>query len=374
MLPIVLFLICSLALVVTENKTSIPNKNNGWVVLCIILMAAMSGFRNQGGSDFETYHGLYVQTPAFPEAFDHNLLNENYEEGYLYLVAFYKTIGFSYYGYLLINAIFFYLCLWFGLKRYTNHFGFVLLVFLYKLFYYNTFISMRQSVTIALFFLMIPMLEDKKFFRYYFLCWLASRFHNGAYLLFLLYPLVWFKLTKQRLIVLNVLFIPTVFLSSLSADLLSIVGNELMSYSESDMEMRKVEGYFMTDGLSPISIFHTFEYFLLMTIVVLFFDEIVRCDNHADFILRIFVVLLPLFTMFRSSEILTREKDYFTITYAFILGYLSNIRCGKYKSVITPIAIIWCGFGFIRFVLLFDNGEFLRYDSWLSISDVSFFL
>lgn len=76
-------------------------------------------------------------------------------------------------------------------------------------------------------------------------------------------------------------------------------------------------------------------------------------------------------TLFSSSLFFRREIDYFIPTYAFILGYLCDIYRKKKWLIIGATAII-CFYGYIRFIILFDDGGMIPYKSWLDIPNVPF--
>jgi hypothetical protein len=326
-----------------------------------MIMALISGTRLVGGTDFIVYLAQYKNVPTFPDVLLLDRHEMKFEYGYVYITSFFKTIGISFFGFCLIHAMVFYACLWKGLKRYTNHFGLVIFVFLYKLFFYNTMISMRQSLTVALFLLIIPYIEQRKWIKYYICAFLIAKIHNGAYLFLVLYPLTYFVLTKGRIRFLNIIFIPTIFIGLLGID------------ATSDEMAQKAQGYFNNENLSPIGIFHTLEYFLIMFILYNNLDKLNLNDKKVHLVIMLFLCLLPLFTLFRGSEILTREKDYFTIFYAVILGYIID-RCPRSKTLYYLGTFLLCAFGYYRYVILFDNGAFLRYKSWLLDPQFSFFL
>lgn len=128
-------------------------------------------------------------------------------------------------------------------------------------------ISMRQSITVACFMLMVPLIEEKKYIKYYICAFLVATIHNGAYLLLIIYPLVYIALTKARIRWANIIFIPTLFIGLAGIDVLGPIGQFLQDNSTSEMMARKAAGYFDNENLSPIGIFHTLEYFLLMFFV-----------------------------------------------------------------------------------------------------------
>ena len=84
------------------------------------------------------------------------------------------------------------------------------------------------------------------------------------------------------------------------------------------------------------------------------------CTTNPNLI-KLFLCLLPIFTLCRNYEILTRIKDYFTISYGFIIAYIANMQKGKYRFITYTLTALWCAFGFLRFVTLFDGGAMKRY-------------
>ena len=164
---------------------------------CLMLFAlgALTGFRAMGGTDFSVYQTVYNNTPYFFNYISNiNTLYENYsllgmEIGYIGYISFLKTFfGLSFYGYLVIQSILLYTCMYLGLRKFTNHWGIFILIFLYKMFFYETFISMRQPITIVLFYLMMPLIYERKALKYYLLLtFLVFPFHNGAIFLYLVY-------------------------------------------------------------------------------------------------------------------------------------------------------------------------------------------
>lgn len=367
-----LFIVCALFAYAIETAPN-DRQRNQLIIICLVLLTFVSGTRLVGGLDFATYEGHYRNLPTFPDVLNPALRNANYEIGYTYIASFFKTIGISFYGFCLIHATFFYFCLWKGLKRYTAHFGIVILVFLYKLFFYNTMISMRQSITVACFLLMVPLIQDKKYIRYYIAALLVSTIHNGAYLLFLIYPLVYVALNKTRLRWLNIIFIPTIFIGMAGIDVLGPIGRFLQDNAANASMASKSQLYFNSENASPIGIFHTLEYFLLMFVVYKNISRLNLRNDKVHIVMWMFLCLLPLFTLLRGSEILTREKDYFLIYYAVIIGYLID-ALPRYRKAIYIFVTLLCAFGYYRYVMLFDGGHFLTYHSWLFDPNYSFFL
>lgn len=213
----------------------------------------------------------------------------------------------------------------------------------------------------------------KKYIKYYICAFLVATIHNGAYLLLIIYPLVYIALTKARIRWANIIFIPTLFIGLAGIDVLGPIGQFLQDNSTSEMMARKAAGYFDNENLSPIGIFHTLEYFLLMFFVYNNIKKMNLKNSKVHIVMWMFLCLLPLFTLLRGSEILTREKDYFLIYYAVIIGYLID-RLPNYRRLIYASVTLLCAFGYYRYVILFDGGHFLTYQSWLFDPQYSFFL
>lgn len=373
---VALFIFCVLMLIFNDLIKEQKQKKI-FEIITLIVLCIISGTRYYlGGTDYEIYKNMFEVLPNIFN-FDFSTVHNIYgvfgaEKGYLFFNSIVKTIGFNFFGFTLIHSIIFYTCMYIGLKRYTNNFNLLIIIFLYKMFFYDTFISLRQTMTIAIFFISLRFIENKKIIPYFLLCLLAVTFHNGALILFLVYFINKFQLTKKRLIILNCIFIPTIVISMLNIPILSSF-QWFIDIFNTETATQKASNLINSSVTSGISYLHTIEYFAIMFLVIMNYSKIINQDNkHAEFIIKIFVILLPLFTLFRGYEILTREKDYFIFSYAIILGYLCKIYNKKYNLIIQMIVTLVCFFGFCRFIILFDNGDMIPYESYLQ-KDISIF-
>lgn len=367
---IILFLGCVLTLVINNQLTTQKEKRI-FEITTLIVLCLVSGTRYyMGGSDYYVYKAVYDNMPTIPEFINKFLNIHDYyntfgmETGYLLINSLIKSFGINFFGFTLLHSLFFYGCLYLGLKKYTENFSFLIIVFMYKMFFYNTFISLRQSITIGIFFLTMHYIFEKKIYKYFLTSVIAVLFHNGALLLFFVYFINKIKLTKKLLILLNVIFIPSSIISILNFPIMKVF-DFIVNWFPTDESVEKAQSLFMATSTSGIGLFHSLEYFFIMLLVIINFDKIISVNKYSEFILKLFLILLPIFTLFRGYEILTRTKDYFTITYAIILGYLCLINKGKYKIIIQIVTVFICAFGFYRFILLFDGGAMMPYESYL---------
>lgn len=103
-----------------------------------------------------------------------------------------------------------------------------------------------------------------------------------------------------------------------------------------------------------------------MILIITNYKKIVDNNKDAELIIKIFLILLPIFTVLRGYIILTRLKDYFTFTYAIILLYLCNIDKKKYYTIIQIGTICICLLGYVKFIVSFDNGRMIPYSTYIT--------
>lgn len=339
--------------------------------VCLIVIAALAiiaGLRNVGGTDYNIYRAIYNDAPSlgdfirYYDVLDEKFRTFSVERFYLFGNSLFKALHFSYYGYIFLQAMFIVFGGYFALRKYTGEFMLVVLVFLYKFYFYNVFISLRQPITIVIFFFMLKFMEERRIIWYMLLGLVAFSFHTAAIILFPLYFLNRLKLTRGLVIALNVIFLPTLILSAMDVPVLRIFEPILeLDIFATDEIFLKTEHLILGESLTAINWLHTAEYFLLMLLLILFFDQITKAHTKADTMIKLFLCLLPIFTLFRNYEILTRLKDYFTISYGFIISYIATIQKGRFRFIAYSATVAWCGFGFLRFIILFDGGAMLRY-------------
>lgn len=368
-----LFVICVAAAMLDTamTKPNINTSNKDQRILNIFTMLVLiyfAGFRSTGGSDFRVYNMIYNAVPTLEDFFDeYDKLDDYYylfgaDKGYLFINSVIKTLGFTYFGYNFLHSFVCLSLIYFCTRKYTNNFSFVILVLLYKMFFYDFCISLRQTITIAIFFFMLKDIENKHPVRYFLLCAFCYWIHAGSIVLFVVYFIRYLKLSKNTLIILNVIFIPTLVLSALNVPVLRVFDFILnMDIFGTEQIANKASTYIENTDEASINWLHTIEYFSLMFLTIWFFDDITKEFPESAMIIKLFVCLLPIFTLLRNYAILTRWKDYFTISYGFIIGYLASIRGKRYRQVALALTVLWVGFGYFRFINLFDDGAFKDY-------------
>ena len=355
----------------TDSDLGVVSRTKDQRIVCLVaiaLLALVAAVRNVGGTDFNIYRIIYNNAPSLSNFFKYyDVLDDHYrtygvERAYLLGNSLFKALHFSYYGYIFVQAMFIIFTTYFALRKYTREFMLVVMVFLYKFYFYNTFISLRQPITIAIFFIMLRFMERRKILPYMLLAIVSFYFHTTAIILFPLYFLNRVKVTRRLIVTLNIIFLPTLILSAMDVPVLRVFEPILnLEIFATDEVFLKAENLIMGESLTAINWLHTAEYFVIMVLLILFFYRIKEANPECDTMIKLFLCLLPIFTLCRNYEILTRIKDYFTISYGFILSYIAAVEKGKYRFMTYVLTGLWCAFGFFRFIVLFDGGAMLKY-------------
>lgn len=363
-----IFAICFIAAILNDKLKNEKEKRI-FEISILIFLCIISGTRyNLGGTDYFVYKTVYDVVPTINEFNFESVQNINgtfgMEKGYLLYNSIIKTLGFSFYGFTLINSIIFYTCLYIGLKRYIKNFNFFLIIFLYKMFFYDTFISMRQSVSMVIFFIALQFIEKKKPVKYWMLCTIALFFHNSAIILFPLYFIRNFKISKKTFMIINIVGLIFLILNITGIFVFNPINVINILFSNNSIALEKSNSYF--DITEKISIIHSLEYFVIAIILYFNYEYIQNKNDKSKLVINIFIILMFIFTVMRGFVIITRIKDYFLWTYSIILYYLMENQEIKKKNIIAILVCVVCLYGYIRYLKSFDNGGLIPYNSYLN--------
>lgn len=363
-----IFAICFIAAILNDKLKNEKEKRI-FEISILIFLCIISGTRyNLGGTDYFVYKTVYDVVPTINEFNFESVQNINgtfgMEKGYLLYNSIIKTLGFSFYGFTLINSIIFYTCLYIGLKRYIKNFNFFLIIFLYKMFFYDTFISMRQSVSMVIFFIALQFIEKKKPVKYWILCTIALFFHNSAIILFPLYFIRNFKISKKTFMIINIVGLIFLILNITGIFVFNPINVINILFSNNSIALEKSNSYF--DITEKISIIHSLEYFVIAIILYFNYEYIQNKNDKSKLVINIFIILMFIFTVMRGFVIITRIKDYFLWTYSIILYYLMENQEIKKKNIIAILVCVVCLYGYIRYLKSFDKGGLIPYNSYLN--------
>lgn len=352
----------------TNALSSFANKRSKKILDIIVLglLIFLSGTRYyMGGNDVYVYENVYNNTTTVKNILDYlitglnNGINENYEIGFQLICAISKALQLSYWGFILVCSTLFYLLMYSGLKRYVNNWAIFISLFMYKIMFYNTFISIRQGLTLAIFCYALQFIHEKKTIKYFISCLIAFEIHRGALVLFVLYFLNYLPISKKGVKYVALAFAPTWFLREM-IDLGPLL-NQII-----DVIGMNQKSNTWTEASEPINLLHTIECYVVIFLIVRFYDKIVKQNDIAELIIKLVLVAVPIFTLFSNWIVMTREKDYFVLLYGIVLSYgCSCDISNRTKAVLKVAVLIACLIGMIRYVLVFDNGVLMTYRSFI---------
>ena len=164
----IIYLVNSLGFATNKRSKKIIN------FFVIALLIFISGTRYyMGGSDVLVYENVYNRVPSVSTVLLYLFIginqgvNTNYETGFILICAIIKRLGFSYFGFTLVFTTLFYLLMYKGLKEFVADWAPFWALFMYKIMFYNTFISIRQGLTMAIFCYALKYIRDKKIVKYF---------------------------------------------------------------------------------------------------------------------------------------------------------------------------------------------------------------
>lgn len=362
----IVFLFCFLCLLFCDwNK---KNKLYNFLeILILIVLIIFSGTRYKiGGWDYEIYHNIFKMAPNLYDLSEGFNNYYNTEIGYLFFNSIIKTLGFNFYGFTLIHSIVFYILLYKGIKKFDINFKFFIIVFLYKTCIFNTFISLRQSLVLVIFINALYYLIKGKKYKYL-LCIIPCLFiHTSS---FILLPLVFLdKITfsKKSLIIYGIIFF--VFL------LLNIFNVYRFDFGKVIYFLSNKFNYFgkylmYSENVTSINILSAIETYCVLIFIILFFNKVYLNNNFIEnkMFCNLFLIVIPIVTLFRSTEVMIRFRDYFMFFESFVLYYIMSCFKNNSKKIYVLIVSLICFVGLFRYVYTYDDGVFAlkNYKSYL---------
>ncbi len=287
----------------------------------------------------------------------------NFEIGYIFWMSIFKTLSISWNGFKLIHSLaLFTLLIIFTRKIRIDNFTYslLLLFFVSRLYFYNTFVSMRQPISIFLFLVATNYLNKRKMVTYYLLVLMAISFHSSAIIL-LFYPIInKLNLSKKSLKAFGYI--------SFLAFILNLVGIEFIRYFSfveiiipTAIGKTKFNSLIYSTYGSKISIIYTLEFFIILYLSIKNYNKFE--EENDVWQLEYLFILMFIFTFFRSVASLTRFKDYFILTYPFIIS--KELNKNRYKNIYIIVIILYFISIYYRYLSNFDNGSLVPYRSYI---------
>jgi hypothetical protein len=192
---IYIFIIIFLFLFALQYDVNRHEVSNTLIISWWLIFVLLAGLRFKVGGDSEFYRLYYSQIPRITEFSYHELLKDDYQPFWVILCSLCKSISkdftfFQFVHAIITNSIIFY----FIKKNSSYFFTGILFYFIFYYLYFNTEI-LRETLAVCIFLLSLRYYVQKKWAKYYLLCFIAFGFHISAIVLFFfpLFSELWTK-------------------------------------------------------------------------------------------------------------------------------------------------------------------------------------
>lgn len=201
-----------------------------YIVLILVILASAFAFRL--GSDGPGYQDSFeydVPTLGHLTQIFLNDYNTRWQPGFILMMSLCKTINPSFYFFKLVYACVLNISIFSFFRRNTSYLFMAILFYLLLYGFYFNFEIFREAMAFTVFIWAYPLINKKKWVKYYLFCIVAIMFHTSA-LILLFVPLI--SLLKiGNMTTTMIMFLATIVLIAISSQTNSIVAR-LLSYSE----------------------------------------------------------------------------------------------------------------------------------------------
>lgn len=175
---------------------------NFWWYANLILLIVISGLRWEVGGDSLSYQDAFEKKSiSLVDFFGSGIFTEGWEPGFVFLMAFCKSIYNEFWFFQLVHATIVNVVIFNFLKKYTT-FNFLSLViyFVFNYLYFNTEV-LREAIAVCVFIRMYDALKVNNLTKYYGLNFIALLFHYSSLILFVFPFLSKLRLNNRNIIV-----------------------------------------------------------------------------------------------------------------------------------------------------------------------------
>ncbi len=344
----------------------------------LFILISLAAFRYRVGGDSLAYEDDYKNLPTFSELMKFGFSDMQYQPLWYILNALTKSVSNKFFFFQLIHAIIINSCIFIFINKYCIHkFSFIVFYFIFLYPYFN-FEILRESIAIVIFLFAFPLIQEKKYLKYYLLNVLSFLFHPSALFLFIV-PILYFLFKS------NINFLKLFFVGIIIILFSSIIVTTLIDRLPLNMFiLAKLEGYTSLEININGIILGLFN--LLPVIGILCLLKKIPINNpNINAIMSIYFILALLSFIVEGSY---RLLNYFNIFFYMILtdyiiydiGKIHNTvkiyRKGVYKGL--QLFIILCiiinkGYYYTRDMSMYNYGEeayfYNRYVPYSSIFD-----
>lgn len=309
---------------------------NGMYLFALVLMVLFAGCRwfdvplnPEPGVwrifDYSAYEYVYdnpLSLTHFREDFaSAEIYTKSMDVGYVYISSFFSRYIFSdanlFFLFLsLITVVLFSK----GLKRNNIHYGIfiVLFVFITRLYFQYNFIMMRQAIAMVIVWWAIPLVIERKFWKFFLFCIIGGVFHFTAILFVIVYFLPKLKFSNKLLIYL----LPTLLVLGVSGvtDNVLLFGMEkvLNLIGSGDKAIAYIGNEMYSRGINPLNFLEIapFLYFAIK------YREEICSTKQGCFFFNLFIIYVIFMLTTMNFMAVTRISSYYLYSCFFIISFV----------------------------------------------------
>ena len=341
MLPYLLVFALVLFLAIKNN----PKIDKRWYYFVIIVFTLFAGFRDMiGGYDVYIYAEVYEATTEFI------LTTDAFDFGFRTLYLFLRIFSEDRYFMFFMVGMLYYIMQAYVIKKHSPLF-YLSLFILFSKFYLMSFVYLRQELAMAVCWLSIPYILDRKYIKFFGAMIIAFLLHKSALLFLPLYFIAPIKFPKLGILGICII---TLFLS------LTPLSDQLLQLLITDTDgLEKVENYYSrSTGINP---FYLLEVIILL-FVLLYYKAYFYSSKHKTLIANGFFLYLLVTIFAIKNGAFIRFNWYYLFFIAIGLTYPILATKGvKTKALIKFAVLLYFSLLFIKLLFSWDGGDLMPY-------------
>lgn len=339
--------ICSWAarLNAKEKVLEVDSKkyNNLFIVIALISLIVVSGFRYKVGTDYSQYSEIYTVFAPNSTVWDEE------EPGFMALCKFLTNYSMDPQLMFLVTSIITNILIVLTIKKYSTKFELSMFLYITTFIYYSTMNGLRQWMAAAIIFSGYKYLLNRDFKKYIIFILIASTLHSSALIMILVYFIINNKtFSKKNLMIVVGFILATLCYSQFSDILFGILGNTSYGHYE---EVMGVGG----NGVNPLRVA---VYLAPLLVSLIYYKKINPTeDEKVDILINLCILDTLIWILALQNIFFARLTFYFDLYFLFLIPRIVSMDEKEFNRL--AYFTIVCGYFLFSYMLLVSG------DSWI---------
>ena len=363
MVYLVILLLILIGIYVYDVK-GFPKQKIEFFYFVLLLLSFTSGLGYRLGTDMLNYEASYEDYLPIQDitSLSYFTSMDNRMPLWVFISSLFRTLGFPFVAFHLFQTMTINFAVGYVVKKYSNTWFTVLLLYYVTLFPLFNYEIMRESFAISVFLFSVPYLIRTQYVRYYICALIAFGFHLSAFILFLV-PIVNVIPNNKWGVSVGLFFSLFVILFA------NIFTSNLLFLLDVELFQEQATAYFSNERYATsrmsLSFWVNISFFVIFPFI-LYLKYLYDGEDKLICIFRLVVIFALVYCCTIIVPIFYRINNYFTL---FFFIYLSSIVLNKKSLFGFPVSCINL-IGRVVIVLFFISKLYIFFSS--SIGDTSF--